>query len=91
VLLYSFTAWLIGQIYFSQLVDFTIIAIAIGVSVSYFANFLKRRVLASKNLKDKPVVNELGTTIGKIAKVDIKRGRILINTNFGNPDNIRGG
>lgn len=85
VLLYSFTAWLIGQIYFSQLLEFTIIAIGIGVVVSYFANFLKRRVLAAKNLKDKPVVNEVGTTIGKIARVDLKRGRILINTNFGNP------
>ncbi len=85
VLLYSFTAWLIGQIYFSQLILFTIIAIAIGVSVSLLANFMKRRVLAAKNLKDKPVVNELGTTIGKIAKVDVKRGRILINTSFGNP------
>ncbi len=85
ILLYSFTAWLIGQIYFSQLVNFTVIAIAVGVSVSYLAGFLKRRVLASKNLKDKPVVNELGTTLGKIARVDVKKGRILINTNFGNP------
>lgn len=85
ILLYSFTAWLIGQMYFSQLVIYTIIAIAIGVSVSYFANFLKRRVLEGKNLKDKQVVNEVGTTIGKVAKVDLKRGRIMINTSFGNP------
>ncbi len=85
ILLYSLTAWLVGQIYFSQLVDFTILAIAVGVSIAYIANFLKRRVLESKNLKDKPVVNELGTTLGRIAKVDVRKGRILINTSFGNP------
>ncbi|MDE1767777.1 MAG: DUF373 family protein [Candidatus Micrarchaeota archaeon] len=85
VLMYSFTAWLIGQIYFGQLLEYTLIAIAIGVSVSYFANFLRRRVIASKDMKDKPVVNELGANIGKISKVDVKRGRIIINTSFGNP------
>ncbi len=85
ILLYSLTAWLVGQIYFSQLLLYTIIAIAIGVSVSYFTTSLKRLVLASRNLKDKQVVNELGTAIGKVSKVDAKKGRILINTSFGNP------
>lgn len=85
ILLYSLTAWLAGQIYFSQLLLYTIIAIAIGVSVSYFTTSLKRLVLASRNLKDKQVVNELGTAIGRVSKVDAKKGRILINTSFGNP------
>jgi len=85
VLLYSFTAWLNAQIYFGQLLLFVIIAIVLGVGVSAFANFLRRRAIVSKNLKDKTVVNELGATIGKISKVDVRRGRLLIDTSFGNP------
>ena len=42
-------------------------------------------MLLSKRLKDKQVVNELGALIGRISKVDVRHGRILINTSFGNP------
>ncbi len=87
VLLYSFMAWLIGQIYFSQFVFFAIVAIFIGVLVSLIANYLKVRTIRSKKLKDKLVVNELGALIGKIAKIDAKKGRFIINTSFGNPVN----
>ncbi len=84
-LLYSFTEWFIGQIYFSQLVDFIIIAILIGASVSGASRFMRRRVIRKKNLKGKIVVNDLGAMIGKIAGIDLKRGRMIINTGFGNP------
>ncbi len=84
VLLYSFTEWLTAQIYFGQFLLFLIAAIVIGVGVSSLANFLRRRVLMSKKLKDKEVVNELGAAIGKVSKLDEKRGRILVNTNYGN-------
>ena len=85
VLLDSFTEWLNGQIYFGQLIDFTVIAIVLGVGITYGAGFLRRHALLSKRLKDKQVVNELGALIGRVSKVDVKRGRILINTSFGNP------
>ncbi len=87
VLLFSFVAWILGQIYFSQFVDFAGIAIVIGIAVSYSAGLLRSRVLKKKRLRDKLVVNELGALIGKVATLDIKRGRFVINTSFGNPVN----
>ena len=84
-LLYSFTEWFIGQIYFSQLVDFIIIAILIGASVSGASRLMRRRVIRKRNLKGKIVVNDLGAMIGKIAGIDLKRGKMIINTGLGNP------
>lgn len=86
-LLYSFVAWIIGQIYFGQFVNYTIIAIAIGICVSLVAGALRVRVLRLKRLKGRLVVNELGALIGKVDKIDIHRGRFIINTSFGNPIN----
>lgn len=83
-LLYSFVAWIIGQIYFSQFVNYTIIAIAIGIVVSLIASFMRVRVLRTKRLKGRLVVNELGALIGKVEKLDINKGRFIINTSFGN-------
>ncbi len=85
VLAYSFMAWLLGQIYFSQFLSFTIAAIVVGIAISVVANLLRVRVLRTKKLKNKIVVNELGTLIGKVAGVDTKKGGLIINTNFGNP------
>jgi putative membrane protein len=84
VLLYAFTEWLNAQIYFGQLLEFTIAAILLGVAISATSGVLRRQVLLSKRLKDKQVVNELGALIGKVSKVDARHGRILINTSFGN-------
>jgi len=85
VLLYSFLAWIIGQIYFGQFLFFTILAIAIGMTISYTVSFLKRRAIRKRNLANKAVINELGTLIGKVEKVDVKNGRLIVNTPFGNP------
>ncbi len=85
VMLYAFVAWIIGQIYFSQLLLFTTVAVLLGIGISLFTGYLRRRSLKSKRLKDKVVVNELGALIGKIANVDIRRGDIVVNTSFGNP------
>jgi putative membrane protein len=82
---YSFLSWLLGQIYFSQFLEFTLIAVLLGIAISVVANLLRVRVLRTKRLKDKLVVNELGTLIGKVGGVDVKRGGLIINTNFGNP------
>ena len=84
-LLYSFTEWFMGQIYFSQLVDYIILAIFIGVAVSGASRVMRRRMIRKKNLKGKIVVNDLGAMIGKIAGVDLKRGRMIINTGLGSP------
>ncbi|MCL5412819.1 MAG: DUF373 family protein [Candidatus Marsarchaeota archaeon] len=85
ILLYSFTAWLNAQIYFGQLLGFTIAAIMIGVGVSMLSGLLRARAITTKRLKDKLVVNELGATIGKISKIDARKGKMLVSTSFGNP------
>lgn len=84
-LVYSSMAWLVGQIYFGQLLYYTIIAIALGLVISASATLLRRRAIRRKNLRNKLVVNELGSTIGKVAKVDSRRGGLIINTSLGNP------
>jgi putative membrane protein len=83
-LLYSFTEWLNGQIYFGQLLEYVIFAIIVGVAVSYTSRFLRRKSLASKKLKNKIVVNELGALIGRISRADARKGKMMINTSFGN-------
>ncbi|MDE1823499.1 MAG: hypothetical protein KGH50_04190, partial [Candidatus Micrarchaeota archaeon] len=85
VLVYSFTSWIIGQIYFSELMNSLIIAIVIGVAVSVSATLLRIRAISTKKIKGKMVVNELGAMIGKIGGVDVRRGKMVINTSFGNP------
>ncbi len=87
VLLYAFTEWFIGQIYFSQFIFFAFVAIIVGICISLIANYLKIRTIKTKRLRGKLVVNELGALIGKIAKIDAKHGRFIINTSFGNPVN----
>lgn len=85
VLLYSLVAWIIGQIYFSQLLLFSAVAVVVGVGIYYFTNFLRKRAIRARNMRNKLVVNELGALIGKVAGVDIKSGKLRINTSFGNP------
>ena len=84
-LAYSFTAWLIGQIYFSQFLLFTLAAVVLGIAISVSTSALRIRALKTKRLKSKPVVNELGTLIGKVGGVDLRKGGLIINTSFGNP------
>jgi putative membrane protein len=85
VLAYSFVSWILDQIYFSELLLFTIAAIAIGVAVSMITGGLRKRVVKSKRLKGKLVVNEFGTLIGKVAGVDTRKGGLVVDTSFGNP------
>ncbi len=85
VLALSFTSWIIGQIYFSQFLLYTIVAIVIGIGISMLAGFLRMRVLRQKRIKDKLVVNELGAMIGKVASLNTRGGRFVVNTSFGNP------
>ncbi len=85
VLVYTFIAWIIGQLYFSQFLLFTIIAIIVGISVSSFSNVLRRRALRQRRLVNKTVINEVGALIGKVTKVDARNGKLIVNTSFGNP------
>ncbi len=85
VLAYSFVAWLLDQIYFSEFLLFTVAAIAIGVGVSLFTTVLRQRVVRSRRLKGKLVVNEFGTLIGKVAGIDQRKGGLIVDTSFGNP------
>ena len=85
VLVYSFVAWVIGQIYFGQLLDYAIGAIVIGIGISVATGLLRIKALRTRRMKDKLVVNELGALIGKVSGVDIRRGSLIINTSFGNP------
>lgn len=85
VLAFAFVAWIVGQIYFSQFLEFTLVAIAIGIVISTLASFLRRRTMQQKRLKNKMVVNELGALIGKVAGLNAKTGRFTVNTSFGNP------
>ena len=87
VLLYSFMAWILGQIYFSSFIDLSIAAIVLGIGISFVASSLRSAVIKTKRLNGKLVVNELGALIGKVARIDLKRGRFIINTSFGNPVN----
>ncbi|MDE1825450.1 MAG: DUF373 family protein [Candidatus Micrarchaeota archaeon] len=85
VLLYALVAWIIGQIYFGQLLEFAMAAIIIGIGISTMTNMLRLKALRTRRMKDKLVVNELGALIGKVSGVDMKRSSLVINTSFGNP------
>ena len=84
MLLYLVAAWIIGQIYFWQLLAFSVIAIILGYLVSILSMHLKKRAIDKIQLKDKNVVNEIGAYIGKIINVDKKRGMLVIKTDYGN-------
>jgi uncharacterized membrane protein len=84
MLLYLVAAWIIGQIYFWQLLAFSIVAIILGYLVSILSMSLKKRAIDKIPLKDKNVVNEIGAYIGKIINVDKKRGMLVIKTDYGN-------
>ncbi len=84
IILYSFIAWIIGSIYFSQLIDYMIAAMAIGFAVSRLTAYMKRRTMKSKRMVNKLVINELGAMIGKISGMDSRQGLIRISTSFGN-------
>ncbi|MGI0141797.1 MAG: DUF373 family protein [Candidatus Micrarchaeales archaeon] len=85
VLSYAFVAWVIGQIFFWQLLEFAAAAIVIGIAISVTTTFFRVRAIRTKRMKDKVVVNELGALIGKVSGIDIKRGSLIVNTSFGNP------
>ncbi|MGC8662764.1 MAG: DUF373 family protein [Candidatus Micrarchaeia archaeon] len=83
VVMYSFVAWLIGQIYFGQFILYTMLAIFIGIIVSVYSGYIRKVALRKRIVKGKLVVNELGAMIGKALGIDSKRSMLLVNTSFG--------
>ncbi|MCL4404514.1 MAG: DUF373 family protein [Candidatus Marsarchaeota archaeon] len=82
-LIYLVSAWFIGQIYFYQLLLFSIIAIMAGYAVSFVSSALKRRAVRRSKLKDKSVVNDIGAYIGKVTGIDSKKGFMMVKTDYG--------
>ncbi|MCL4372285.1 DUF373 family protein [Candidatus Marsarchaeota archaeon] len=82
-LVYFVAEWFIGQIYFSQLLLYSVVAIIIGYLVSYLSTRLKRISIRRAKLKDKNVINEIGAYIGKVTSVDSRKGYMLVKTDYG--------
>lgn len=83
VLLYLMAAWFIGQIYFWELLAFSAMAILAGYGVSLFGAYMKSNVVAHTKMKDKQVINEIGAYIGRVAKVQPSKGRLIVKTSYG--------
>ncbi|MEM3791182.1 MAG: DUF373 family protein [Candidatus Micrarchaeaceae archaeon] len=84
LILFYLVLWLAGNIYFGQFISYSILSFLGAYLCAYLINFLKRKAILSKKLKDKLLVNEMGATIGKIGGIDIKRSRVIVETPFGN-------
>lgn len=81
-ILYLTVSWIIGQIFFWQYLAFDTIAILIGYGISKLSSFLKQSAIKKSKIKGKYVLNELGGYIGKITAFDVKRGKMLIKTDY---------
>jgi putative membrane protein len=82
-MLYLVTAWIIGQIYFWQLLTYSIIAILFGYGISLLSGVLMKRAIKRSRMKGKRVINEIGAYIGKVVEIDSKRGQMMIKTDYG--------
>jgi putative membrane protein len=83
VLVYAATAWVIGQLYFSQLIIASIMLLVVGYVVSRTSLFLRSRAVKKTKLKNKLVINDIGAYIGKVAEIDLKRGLMFVKTDYG--------
>jgi len=84
LMFYFASAWIIGQIYFSQFIEYSIILLLIGYIISKLSISLRNHALKKIKLVDKQVINDIGAYIGKIVDVDFKKGILHIKTNYGN-------
>jgi sporulation protein YlmC with PRC-barrel domain len=84
VMLYLVSAWVIGQIYFWQLLAYSLIAIVFGYGISLFSGMLMKHAIKKSRMKGKRVINDIGASIGKVIDIDQKRGSMLIKTDYGN-------
>ncbi|MCL5433767.1 MAG: DUF373 family protein [Candidatus Marsarchaeota archaeon] len=84
ILFYIAAAWIIGQIYFSQLIEYSIILLIIGYLISKGSIFFRNKALRKIKLIDKQVINDIGAYIGRISEIDFKKGVMIVKTTYGN-------
>ncbi len=82
VLLYLMAAWFIGQIYFWELLLYSLISILLGYGISLFSMYLRSNAIRGARMKDKYVINDIGAYVGKVIKVQPAQGTITIRTNY---------
>ncbi|MCL5423595.1 MAG: DUF373 family protein [Candidatus Marsarchaeota archaeon] len=83
VMLYLISAWFIGQIYFYQLLLYSFIFILLGYGISIFSAQLRKRAIKRAKMRDKHVINDVGSYIGRVIRVQPNSGTITIKTNHG--------
>ncbi len=84
MLLYLAAAWIIGQIYFWQLLVFSGLVLVAGYTVAKASLILRNHAVKKTKMKNKQVINDIGAYIGKITDVDTKRGVLVVKTDYGN-------
>ncbi len=84
LLIYLLSGWFIGQIYFWEFLLFGALSLVFGYGISMFSAILKRRVIRHSRLKNKTVINDIGSYIGKVTGVDAKSGLVNVRTEHGN-------
>ncbi len=84
VLLYVAAAWIIGTIYFSQFLEYSVLVLILGYAVSRSSMVLRSRAVKRTRMKNKQVINDIGAYIGKVTDIDLKRGIMLVKTDYGN-------
>jgi putative membrane protein len=83
VLMYVSAAWLIAQIYFWELLLYSMLVLAGGYGVSKGGTMLRARAISRTRMKNKHVINDIGAYIGKVADIDSKRGIMFVKTSYG--------
>ncbi len=83
LLVYLLCAWFIGQVYFWQFLLYSALALIVGYGIAIFSTVLKRSVIRHSKLKNRNVVNEIGSYIGKVADFDPKNSLIYVKTDKG--------
>lgn len=83
VLMYVAAAWLIGQIYFWELLIYSGLILAGGYGVSRAGMMFRARAVSRTKMKNKHVINDIGAYIGRVAEIDSKRGVIFVKTSYG--------
>ena len=87
-LVYVTASWIIGQIYFSQFLLISVIAVVLGYGISFMSSKLKARAIDRSKLKNKNVLNDIGAYIGKITSIDSRRGIMKVKTDYGSTINF---
>ncbi len=83
VMMYVAAAWLIGQIYFWQLLLYSLLLLVGGYMVSRAGAAFRARIVRKTKMKNKHVINDIGAYIGRVSDIDSRRGVMLVKTSYG--------